>query len=139
MTNPANFESSEVCNGAVGSGPSAGFVFATAYEGQVTKIDSEGAEEGETKYTVAEGHNTTVAVDPASGRVLTATGEELLEFDASGASAAKQVSSTAPGSAVHGIAVEETSGDVYLDREGEANVEVFGPLPEPTHPHLETL
>jgi hypothetical protein len=140
FTNPANFESTEVCNVAAGAGPTAGFVFATQYESQVTKIAGEGAEEGETQYTVGNpsGSNVTVAVDPVSGRVYTTPRQsgELLEFDASGASAAKQVSATSAGSAVHGIAVDEASGDVYLDREGEANVEVFGPLsyesPPPT-------
>jgi NHL repeat len=128
------FLNCQVAAGAqpLASGGSEGFVFATAYEGApISKIDSEGAEEGEVKYTVSAGENTTVGVDPATGHVYAAKGEEVVEYDASGASSATEVTSISLDSAARGVAINGTSGNVYTTRSGNAEVEVYGPLLDP--------
>ena len=123
--NSANFAFSNVCSVAAGSGPTDEFIFPVHFGGSVAKVDSA---TGEEKYEVSSGPTTTVAVDPASGHVFTAEGPEAREFDASGASGATEVSSTPLGSEGTGIAIDETSGDVYANHVGATNVEVFGPL-----------
>jgi Divergent InlB B-repeat domain len=124
-TSEANFASSEPCNVAAGSGPTAGYIFVNRYAGEVTKIDSEGAEEGETKFTI-EGNTTTIAVDPETGYLFRAHGggeSSVNEFDASGETEATVVQSIPFASFPQGLAVEGPK--LYVSREGEANVEVF--------------
>jgi hypothetical protein len=123
---PTSIPSTSACNLAAGAGPTAGYVFATEFEGPVTKVDVEGAEEGQTDYTVSEGPNRTVSVDPATGHVFVAKSEEALEFDASGPTAATQVSHIALASAAEGVAAGEEQ--VYVARAGEAELEEYGPL-----------
>jgi hypothetical protein len=132
--NTANFATPFPCTLAAGAGPSAGYIFVAAFDEEVTKLDATtGAEE----YVVSPGQNTTVSVDPASGHVFVATGEEVKEFDASGASSATEVSAIAPAEgAFNGVAVNEETGNVYVTREGSSQVEVYGPLPPPGHPFL---
>jgi sugar lactone lactonase YvrE len=125
--NKANYTTTTPCALAAGAGPTAGFLFATRYKNVVSKIDSEGAGEGETKYTVSSGDNTTVAVNPANGRVLAASGKEAKEFDASGPTEAGEVSSVTVAEKVRGIAVNGTSGNLFLTRQESTQVEVFGP------------
>jgi ribosomal protein L24E len=142
--NTANFTSvTAPCSLAAGAGPTAGYIFATEYNGEghlgkIFKVDSEGAEEGESKYEISSG-NTTVNVDPGTGHVYVAKDEEVKEFDASGASSASETSAISAGSAVTGVAVNEETGDVYIARAGASHIEVYGPLPPPTHPFLETF
>jgi hypothetical protein len=124
----SSIPSGERCGLAAGSGPTAGSLFATRYEGQVSKFDGS---TGELKYNVVEGNNTTVTVDPATGIVYTATGGEVNEFDASGASSAIAGSSFDPGSAVEGIAVHGATGDIYVARSGSPTIEVFGTVTLP--------
>jgi hypothetical protein len=115
----------EPCTLAAGAGPSAGFLFAAQFNGPVSKLDSSS---GELKYTVSEGVNRTLFVDPTSGNVLTASGVSIKEFDASGPSSATSVSSIALASGARGVAARGSSGDIYVSRGGFANLEVFGPL-----------
>jgi hypothetical protein len=122
--NTANFAFSEACQVASGAGPTAGYIFAAHYNGGVAKLDSStGAE----KYVLSSGNNTTVSVNPTSGHVYVATGSEVKEYDASGSTSATEKSSISLGYGAKGVAVDETSGDVYVDGEG-THVEVFGPL-----------
>jgi hypothetical protein len=102
----------------------------------VTKYD---AATGSAEYLVDSGANTTVSVDPATGHVYVAGGEVLREYDAASGSAATLVStiSTSSSFSVEGVAVEGTSGKVYVARGGTPHLEVFGPLPQPKHPFLE--
>jgi DNA-binding beta-propeller fold protein YncE len=123
--NSDNFPFALSCTLAAGAGPTDGFIFPAHFSGSVAKLDSmTGAEE----YEVALGENTTVTVDPASGNVYAASGGTVREFDASGATEAMLLSSFSTGGGVRGIAVDETTGNVYVARSGNANVEVWGPL-----------
>ncbi len=126
-TQTGEFASTQPCIVAAGAGPTAGFIFVTQYEGPVTKVDSEGAEEGVTKYVVDSGANSSVAVDPVSGRVYTIETElsaEVQVYDASGASAAVEVDSfEATGLEAYGIGVDG-SGKAYVTTES-GHVEVF--------------
>ena len=125
--NVANFEFSSSCTLAAGAGPSAGAIFPAHYSGAVAKLNaSSGAEE----YEVTAGENKTVSIDPASGHLLTARGSEIAEFDVAGASAT-EVSATALPSEAFGLAVRGSTTNLYLSREGTANLEVRGPLPPP--------
>jgi Divergent InlB B-repeat domain len=129
-TKTGEFMTKETCNVAAGAGPTEGFVFATQYDDDVTKIDSEGAEEGVTKYTVDSGANSSVSVDPATGRVYTTESNdsaEVQEYDASGGSAT-ETSNFEASSEVQGVAINETSGNIYVTAGSQA--EVFGPIPK---------
>jgi len=117
------FPSERACQVAAGEGS----VFATEYEGAVTKIDAEGAGEGQTEYTVSGGHgNVATTVDPSSGHVFVATGQEIVEYHA-GSAAATIVSTTELQSNAAGIAVAGTTGNLYATRAGSEQVEVYGP------------
>ena len=114
------------CTLAAGAGATAGFLFPAQFSGPISKIDSG---TGELKYTVASGSHRTVSVDPATGRIYAArfggTGSEFVEYDASGAGSATQVSSSKPGSTVEGIAVRGSSGDIFISRSANNKLEVF--------------
>ena len=123
--NIANFSTVPLpCTLAAGAGPTSGFLFANRLFGPLFKLD---ANSGEVKYEVSK-ENTTVTVNPVSGQVLTATRSEVREFAASGASSATQTGSTAAASPVSGVAVDATSGNLYLSREGAQSLDVFGPV-----------
>jgi hypothetical protein len=131
--NIANFSSlagpSSPCTVAAGAGPTAGFLFANTFFGELFKLD---ATTGEVKYEVSKG-NTTVTVDPVSGHVLTAAGSEVKEFDASGASSATLLGSIAAGSETRGVAVDGTTGKggtLYVSRAGLTHLDVYGPFAE---------
>jgi hypothetical protein len=134
----ASFAFSSNCTLAAGAGATEGFLFATHYgAGTVAKLDSASGEE---KYEFTAGPESSVSVDPASGHVYATKGEEIVEFDASGASSATEVSATLLASAVFGVALNGSSGNLYATREGNANVEVFGPVAPPSgHHFLETF
>jgi hypothetical protein len=122
--NVANLPFTSNCTLVAGAGSTDGFIFPAKFVGKVSKLD---ATTGEEKYEVASGENKTVTVNPASGHLYTASGTEVKEFDASGATEATLESSFSPGGEVTGIAVNETTGNVYVARSGNANVEVWGP------------
>lgn len=126
--NVANFNSllgtSSPCTLALGSGPTAGFVFVDRLNGELFKLD---AGTGELKYKIADA-NTTVAVDPASGHVFTTTGKEVREYDASGATAPTEpLSSILLAQDARGVAVNETTGRIFITRGGSTQVEVWSP------------
>jgi hypothetical protein len=129
--NIANFSSlagpSSPCALAAGAGPTAAFLFASKFSGELFKLD---ATSGELKYKVSEG-TTTVTVDPISGHVLSATENGIKEFDASGSSSATPLGSIAAGSETLGVAVDGSTGKggtVYLSRAGVTHLDVYGPL-----------
>jgi hypothetical protein len=114
-----------------GVGSTAGSLFVTKYRGPVFKVD------GATKaiaYRFGE-NTTTEAIDPTSGNVLVASGTEVAEYDASGATQAVKQASVSLAE-VQGIAVSPLGDDVYVSRNKtptlEAGVEVFTDLPTPT-------
>ncbi len=124
------------CSLALGAGSTAGFLFfveAVANgAGPVWKLDIDGAGEGEVKYKVADqagaARPADAALDPATGHVYTTRGEEVLEYDASGA-ATSLVSAIRPvaGSGVDGSAIEGASGKLYTALSAQSNLRVFGP------------
>ena len=109
----AEFPTTEPCQVAAGAGPSAGYVFVAAYEGAVTKIDSEGAEEGEAKYSFSGGART-LGVDPGSGYVYVVGTESVAAFDASGSKAELSEVTGTSLSGTFGVAVDGSSHDVYV-------------------------
>lgn len=121
--NVANFFRPEACTLAAGMGPSAGFVFSDNYGGELAKLD---ATTGEDQYEVSSA-NTTVTVDPVTGHVLVAAGSAVNEYDVSSPFGAILLSSFSGPGTVLGVAVNGTTGDVYVAREGKAQLEVWGP------------
>jgi len=115
---------SSPCTLAAGAGPTAGFLFPAQFLGPISKIDSS---TGEVKYSFSSG-TTTVSVDPATGHVYAVKGSEFKEFDASGAGSATELSSDTLPSQGKGIAVRGSNSNIYVSREGAAQLEVFGPL-----------
>jgi hypothetical protein len=123
--NVANFAFSNSCTLAAGSGATSGFVFPAHFIGSVAKLDdTTGAEE----YEISTGSTTTVSVDPATGHVFAARGEEIAEFDASGTTSAIEVSASLTGPA-QGVAISGSTGNVYVTLANSVNVNVLGPLP----------
>jgi hypothetical protein len=125
--NVANFTFADPCTVAAGTGSSDGFIFPVHLnsEGEsVAKLDST---TGAQKYVVDPGPITTVTVDPVSGFLFAASGSEVKEYDVSGETEAIPGLPIAPGGErVAGIAVDGDSGRIYVSREGNSNIEVWG-------------
>jgi hypothetical protein len=114
------------CALAAGAGPTAGFLFAAQYGGPISKLDSS---TGELKYTVSPGSHVTITVNPGNGYVYGAPGNSTIEvFDASGAGSATSIPSFESEGSVQGLAVNSTSGNVYVSHSAAANLEVFSDL-----------
>jgi hypothetical protein len=135
----ANFPFEKVCTVAAGAEETEGFIFPAQLSnlpgpGRVAKLSSASGAEQYTVDLGVPGPTTTVSVDPGSGHVLVALGGEVREYDASGASEALPLPPIATGGGrVNGIAVNETTGNVYIARQGNLKIEVWGPavlLPE---------
>ncbi len=129
--NVANFTTvNKSCTVAAGAGPSDGFLFVHSWgEGEVFKLDSStGTEVGANP--IATDNQVTVSVFPATGNVFLSEGfEEIKELDASGAEPI-EVSFAQPASTVGGFAPSAAGNRLYVTREGQTHVEVFGaPLP----------
>jgi sugar lactone lactonase YvrE len=122
--NSANFPFPGNCTLAAGAGPTDGFLFAAHFLGSVAKLDAgSGAEE----FDVDAGPTTTLSVDPSSGELFTAREGEVTEFDASGAASATELPpAISLESFAWGIAVNGSTGNVYVSHGGGANIEVFG-------------
>ena len=130
--NVANFASllgtSSPCTVAAGAGLTAGSIFANRFNGELFKLD---ASSGTLAYKLGNGH-TTVSVDPSSGHVYAPAGEEVREYDASGASPAPPVHTITSCSGVQGVAVDGGSGRVYVTRKDFPQISVYGPaIPTP--------
>jgi hypothetical protein len=123
--NVTNFSFGQACALAAGVGPTAGYLFASHFEGPVAKLDSS---TGAVQYTVAGGEHRAVVVDPGSGHVYLVNEQIVEEYDASGVTSATAVSSISADSEIRGVAVDGTDGDIYLDRYESPRIEVFGPL-----------
>jgi hypothetical protein len=124
--NTATFTTTtQPCAIAAGAGPTAGFIFPAEYNGAISKVDSS---TGELKYVVSSDSNTTVAVDPSTGHVYGLAGSTVKEFDASAAGSATMSSSFSLPAGGRGIAIRGSTDNVYVSREGDSTVEVFGPL-----------
>jgi hypothetical protein len=128
--NTANFSRPSFGRLAAGIGPAAGFIFATEFGQTVAKLDSA---TGTQQYVVTSEASVAIAVNPADGHLFNATESQVREFDASGSTEAKALSSFAPGAGVSGIAVDKETGDVYVARESNPNIEVWEAVkvPEP--------
>lgn len=110
----------EPCLIGVGAGASAGYLFAAGYFGGVFKVKT-GSEE-EVTPTEAVG----LSVDPGTGHVYQSS-SEVKEYDPS-ASPAVEVSSTALSAESLGVAVNATTGDIYVDETGSSQIEVYEPF-----------
>jgi hypothetical protein len=129
---PSTFAFPEACQVAAGSQPlasggSQGFVFAARYGGEIVKIDSEGSEEGEIKYTVAPGRNVALGIDPSTGHLYSVpegATNPIAEYDVSGAASGLKLDDFGVPSDVTGIAPNATS-DIFLARSGETKVDVY--------------
>lgn len=126
--NTANFATvAEPCQIAAGAGATAGFIFVNGSNGELLKVD---ASTGEVKYSLGS-ENRAVYVNPATGHVYASRNffesSEVVEYDASGALSATTVSAFKPGSTIEGLAVRESSSDVYLTRAEHTQVQVYGP------------
>jgi hypothetical protein len=153
--NTANFPFAQNCALAAGAGPTAGSIFPThqlpgsCSEDELTKtlhfcVSTLDSATGEEKYKIDVGLDALVTVDPATGRLFTAStlsseGErfdrsELKEWDASGPTEATPLTPIAPGGEdVNGLGVDGASGDIYIARKANPHIEVWGPavqLPE---------
>lgn len=136
--NTDSFSAPTPCALAAGTGPTAGSLFLTSFEGPVRKFDV--ASEAE-EYVVATAPNTTVTVNPESGEVHVAagkpldfTGRAVNVYDASGPSEASLLSSFIPPRPLWGVAVAEGSGNILVTELEHEQVEVWGPAsaaPEP--------
>ena len=120
----ATFALSETCTVAAGAGPTAGFVFAAKYNGEISKLDSA---TGAVQYSIAGSHKT-VSVDPATGHLYAVEFGAIKEYDASGAGSASLTSSFSLGAPVEGVAVRDSTGNVYISRGASSNVQVYSPL-----------
>jgi hypothetical protein len=120
--NSNNFSFPEACSIAAGAGPTQGFIFVSHFNGSTAKLDST---TGEEKYELDPGAaDSMVSVDPVSGHIFVVEGVGFREFNAAGPGPS-EVSKTPVPSAVRGIAVNGTTGNLYVDREGFTKVEVF--------------
>jgi hypothetical protein len=115
---------------AAGSGPTTAFLFARISGEVIAKIEKA---TGTQKYIFGSEVDT-LSVDPSTGhpyigsRGGVGTPATIREFDASGAASATLVSSFPLASTPQGIAIDDTTGELYISRAGDPNVEVFGPL-----------
>ena len=69
-----------------------------------------------------------MTVDPASGHVITATGNEVREFDASGPSSANPAGLDRGGQRNQGSGDGRHRGTLYVSREGLTHLDVYGPV-----------
>jgi outer membrane protein assembly factor BamB len=127
--NVANFSMTRPCTMAAGAGASAGALFATEYVsasegglGHVFKLD---ATTGAVLYEVTADQTTTIGIDPGTGRLFTATGKAVREYDVSGAAKASLFSTLPFETEAFGVAANETTGNVYVSLRGEAMLEEF--------------
>lgn len=112
------------CQVAAGAGPSAGSFFGAAYQGTVFKFDSSGNEE----YVVKAGVSGLLSVDPATGYLYETDFFGLRDFDVSGASVI-ELSDTPIAGNTYGVAVNSSTGDVYVGVGFHGPIQVFDPLP----------
>jgi hypothetical protein len=117
---------SSASNIAAGAGPTDGFIFPAHFaNGGIVKLD---ASTGEEKYIVDPDLTMTAAVDPSTGILYTAVGNEVREYDASGEAEAIPGIPIAPGGErVNGVAADGSSGRIYVSRKGNPHIEVWGP------------
>ena len=133
--NTANFNTVlEPTSLAVGTGPTAGSLFATSGRGPVAKLDAATGTE-QYKIVTEEYYGAGgVAVNTANGRLFVAMQSELTvrEYDASGALAATLLAQTPPIGPqwAAGIAVDPSSGKLHLTLDfgerGQRYVETYG-------------
>ena len=128
------FGPTEIGNIAVGFGPSAGYVFALEFGGSgsptVAKVE---ISSGETKYSISELPKKFAfpAVDPVSGYLYVGrvgAASEVAAYDVSGASSATEVAAAPSiGSTPYGLAVNGSTEEIYVARQGQGNVSVYQP------------
>jgi hypothetical protein len=133
------------CVLAAGAGSSAGYIFASGSEsGESPGVIKLNATTGAAQYALAikndEGKEKSlegveaIAVDPASGNVLAGTNQQILEYDASDSKPPlPRLAFQASGP--ESLAVDATSGNLYVARGFVPQLETYGPpliLPDVT-------
>lgn len=135
---------------AAGSGPSAGYLFIVQHSGSVPEFSGGvykvNISTGEVQYPVVDGlivNNNTdtsirkVAINPTNGNLFVSTASEVREYDVSGNSSAKVVSTIPGGVGRAGLAVSGASGDLYAAANNAPRVNIFGGTVV-TQPDVET-
>jgi hypothetical protein len=120
-----DFAATHPCGVAAGAGPTAGSLFYDPYEGAsgLIRINaSSGAEE----CALGSGGYRTLTVDPSSGHLYGGNASAFNEW--SGECPESEVSSTTLASEAEGLAVNGSTGNVYVTRVGDSHVEVYEPL-----------
>ncbi len=139
---PKEYDAPSPCQVAAGAASTEGYVFAEKLGGAlgwisgpgVVKIHSEGPEEGEIQYEFGGVHRRLLASNLASGEVydaLTSPEAHVSAFDASGQTEPVEESTIPTATIPQGIAIDPSSGRVYVAREGHSTVEMFGPAVVP--------
>ncbi|HEX4435999.1 MAG TPA: hypothetical protein VH061_04315 [Solirubrobacteraceae bacterium] len=132
----------EPCTISAGAGPTDGSLFVSTWKGPITKINSE---TGVVDYQIIEGkQNPNSAVDPASGRLLVASGPVVKEFDVSG-SQPELLHTISEPSEVEAVAAGGPSDHVYVaasaggaeTRTGATELVEYGPLTASAPPIIE--
>jgi hypothetical protein len=124
---PVNADQKNASNGAEQvcnvSADGLGNVYAAAFSGSViVKLAGLGASNG----TRIQPGAPTIGIDPASNDLYADRGEEVAQYDSSGALIATFGSSQLSSS--RGVAINGTSGNVYVGNGANGRVDVFGPL-----------
>ncbi len=123
----------EIGNLSAGVGPTAGSIFTLSLpaSGSGAGLKKRDATSGQLSYALFEGGGNATAVDPGNGNVL-GTNEnenEVIEYEASGASEAVELSRLAAPSAIQGLAVGPANA-IYVSL--ASGVEVWNHVPTPT-------
>lgn len=110
---------------AMGAASTAGRLFVALNVGSVLSID---ASSGAIQPTaVSPGPATTIGTDPSSGNLLLSIADVVKEYDASGTGEGTELSTLNADSPVRGLAVNGSSGGIYISRASHPNLDVFGP------------
>ncbi len=125
--NVANFAYAEACTVAAGAGPSDGVIFPAHLNTEGEAVAKLNSTTGAQQYVAHPGPTTTVSVDPGTGTLFAAAGNEVKEYDASGPTESIAGVPIAPGGEeVAGVAVDQDTGRIYVSRKGNPNIEVWG-------------
>jgi hypothetical protein len=131
--NVASFTSvTNPCTLAAGVGPTSGFLFINRWDtGALVKLSSSN---GAPKYPIGSAIHWTASADPVTGHVygMAHDGKEVIEYDASGGGGATVVYTIQPIGKPEGVAIDGTSGTVYVSRESSSSIDVYGPLKQPS-------
>ena len=111
------------CSMALGTGPSAGLLFAAEWGVEVFDSSTGGYQTSLGGQEVI-----TISLDPGTGHLYALNGSKFTEFDAQPGSEPSVVSRVDTQGGSQGIAVRASTGDVYVANGNTGQIEVYGPL-----------